>query len=196
MRLLVATQNPGKQQEIRSLLKTSGIELLFPNQIPTVANLDVAETGKTFAENAELKARAFAQESGIASIAEDTGLQVAVLGGEPGVASKRWLSGSDYDRNKALLDRLADNPHRAAKFVTVAYFYDPISAVGRSFTGEMSGEIAMKISNDTGFGYDSIFIPTEEKEVLAKLGLNKKNTISHRSIAFTQVVEYLQKINL
>jgi XTP/dITP diphosphohydrolase len=192
MRLLVATQNRGKQQEIKTLLALPGLDLVFPNDLPAVSDFDVVEDGKTFAENAELKARAFAKASNMLSVAEDTGLQVTALDNKPGVASKRWHLGSDLDRNTALLHRLAGNKNRAATFITVACIFDPATNKSSFFTGEMAGEIATKISAGTGFGYDPIFIPAGEKQTLAELGVATKNKISHRARAFMQVRSYLE----
>ncbi len=193
MRLLVATQNRGKQQEIKTLLALTGLDLVFPNDLPAVSDLDVIEDGKSFAENAELKARAFAQASNVLSVAEDTGLQVAALNNEPGVASKRWHVGSDLDRNTALLKRLKSKQNRAAKFITVACLFDPATNQSSFFTGEMTGEIATAISTGSGFGYDPIFMPSGEKQTLAELGVATKNKISHRARAFIQVRAYLEK---
>ncbi|MDA1079275.1 MAG: RdgB/HAM1 family non-canonical purine NTP pyrophosphatase [bacterium] len=190
---MVATQNQGKQQELRSLLSLSGVELVFPNELPSVANLDVVEDGSTFAENAELKARAFAQASKLLSVAEDTGLQVRALGNKPGVASKRWHLGSDLDRNQALLEQLNDKTDRFAEFVTVACLFDPVTKSPEYFVGKMTGSISSTIAVGTGFGYDPIFIPTGETKTLAELGMAVKNAISHRAHAFKKVRSYLEK---
>jgi len=176
MRLLVATQNQGKQREIARLLETPGLQLYFPNHLPATAELDVLEDGETFAQNAELKARAF---------------QVEALAGRPGVASKRWYAGSDTDRNQVLLRRLAGEQNRVAKFVTVACVFDPDNGEAKIFIGELPGSIALDSSGASGFGYDPIFIPTNETHTLAELGIEKKVTISHRAHAFNQVREYL-----
>jgi len=192
MRLLVATQNSGKQQEIADLLIIPGLQLCFPSDVPEVADLDVTEDGETFVQNAERKAKAFATTSNLLSVAEDTGLQVAALSGDPGVASKRWHTGSDTDRNQALLQRLVGEQNRAAKFVTVASLYYPSTGVNHMLVGEMTGTIATQNSGDAGFGYDPIFVPTGETKTLAELGIERKNAISHRAMAFTQVREYLK----
>ena len=191
MRLLVATQNQGKQREIARLLETPGLQLYFPNHLPATAELDVLEDGETFAQNAELKARAFAIASDLWTVAEDTGLQVEALAGRPGVASKRWYAGSDTDRNQVLLRRLAGEQNRVAKFVTVACVFDPDNGEAKIFIGELPGSIALDSSGASGFGYDPIFIPTNETHTLAELGIEKKVTISHRAHAFNQVREYL-----
>ncbi|NCN82847.1 MAG: RdgB/HAM1 family non-canonical purine NTP pyrophosphatase [Candidatus Pacebacteria bacterium] len=194
MQLLVATQNKGKQQEISELLALEDLELLFPQQVAAVVDLDVHENGTTFAENAELKARAFALRSGLLTVAEDSGLQVEALQGEPGVASKRWHEVSDTDRNMALLERLQKEQNRTAKFVTTACIFDPETNMSRLFVGEMNGAISLQMAGSAGFGYDPIFVPSGDTKSLAELGVLVKNNISHRAVAFMKVRTYLETI--
>src|SRR3978361_661435 len=101
MKLFVATTNKGKQREILALFLDSGIKLVFPQDFPETAELEVDETGETFAENALLKAQAFGDITGLLTVADDSGLQVTALDGFPGVKSNRWFPGTDTERNQA-----------------------------------------------------------------------------------------------
>ena len=127
MEIVLATTNPGKIAEVNSLFKDSGISILSINDAKVPA-LEVEETGDTFAENAELKARAFAVATGLPVLADDSGLEVTALGNQPGVKSARWVSGSDTDRNTALLEKLSTIKDRSARFKTVICYLENADA--------------------------------------------------------------------
>lgn len=190
MKLLVATNNPGKLTEIHSTLKELEYEVLTPQQAG-VSELDPEETGTTFAENAELKARAFGKASGFLALADDSGLEVSALDGQPGVKSKRFFPGSDADRNQHLLSLLQDATTRDAAFVTVMCLYDPVKDESVFFEGRLTGSIALKERGSQGFGYDPVFIPDGHTQTLAELGTQVKMTMSHRARALAKVKEYL-----
>lgn len=192
MELLLATANKGKIAELRSLCEPHRVTVysLGDEGIP---NLDVEETGSTFAENAELKARAFAEATGLPVVADDSGLEVDALDGGPGVKSARWVSGSDEDRNQALLEKLETAQSRSARFKTVVCYLSKPSAKPLFFEGTISGTIATTPAGSEGFGYDPIFIPDGYTETFAELGVETKNTLSHRAIAFKKVLTHLQK---
>ncbi|MBD3279465.1 MAG: RdgB/HAM1 family non-canonical purine NTP pyrophosphatase [Candidatus Pacebacteria bacterium] len=194
MNLLLASHNQGKIKEARQLLTGLSLELMSLADFAELKDLQVAETGQTFQENALLKARFYAQKSGLATIATDAGLMVSVLAGFPGVDSKRWFKGTDAERNQALLKKLAQQPDRRARFVTVACFYQPQTQQKSFFTGEVRGEISQQPQGKTGFGYDPIFIPQGYQQTFAQLGLETKNQLSHRAQAMKQLKKHLKKL--
>src|SRR5688572_20749269 len=184
--LLIATNNKGKIKELQDLLKDPGIELITPAQINL--DLDVVEDGQTYAENATKKAIAFAQASGLTSLADDSGLEVEALGGAPGLYSARYGSTdgqkiSDAERRAILIQNLQDKPRPwTARFhATIAV------AVPNSKThlaeGFCEGKIIPEERGSGGFGYDPIFLLPELGKTMAELTLEEKNRLSHRARA-------------
>lgn len=190
--LLFASQNKGKQAEVATLFDGSGVDLLFPQDFPELANLDPEETGDSFQENAQIKAQTWFEKIGIAVVAEDTGLQIDALNGAPGVHSKRFFSGSDSDRNNEILRRLQSESDRFAQFITVACLIMP-EQEPRFFEGVIRGTISNAISSGSGFGYDPIFIPNGYDQTFAELGQSVKNELSSRAVAIKQVVSVVKK---
>jgi len=185
-RLLLGTRNRGKIAELRSLLSDlPDVELLTFEDLPFS---EVEETGETFLDNALLKARSIVKETGLPVLAEDAGLEVFYLGGEPGVRSARYAGdGHDYSANNALLlERLRGVEDRRARFITVAVLILPDHQVFVT-TGTLSGTIAHAPAGDGGFGYDPIFIPERMSRTLAEISLDEKNRISHRMRAMRRM---------
>lgn len=179
MRLLLGTKNPGKIKEIKDIFSDlPALELLTFTERPFS---DVLEDGQTFAENARKKAYQISAETGLPVLAEDSGLEVDVLGGAPGVESARFAGAAKDDRKniEKLLHMLESTANRRARFrcVVVLYLLD-----GREFFSEgvLEGRIAHEPRGTTGFGYDPIFIPKSFAQTLAELGPAVKNQISHR----------------
>jgi XTP/dITP diphosphohydrolase len=182
VRLVLATANKHKAEEIADVLGGLGFVLEpRPADVP-----DVEETGSTLEENARLKAEALVSATGAAAVADDTGLEVAALGGEPGVYSSRY-AGEDatYDDNvRKLLSAMDGVGDRRARFVTVALVRFPD---GRevSATGEMAGVISVDARGSSGFGYDPVFVPDDgDGRTYAEMSIEEKDTISHRGRAF------------
>lgn len=190
MKILVATQNQGKLAEIETVLRPVGIETTNPAS-EGLGELDVSETGETLAENALLKAQAFAAASQLPSLSDDSGLEVTALNGQPGVHSKRFAPGSDADRNRYLLSLLENASDRSAVFKTVLCLYDPATQTATYFEGVLPGVIATESRGTEGFGYDPIFVPSGYQQTLAQLGVEVKNTLSHRAQALQKVRSYL-----
>ncbi|MBI4303746.1 MAG: XTP/dITP diphosphatase [Chloroflexi bacterium] len=192
--LLLATNNRGKVREYRTLLKDIPFELVTPAErgITTV----VEEVGKSLEENARLKATVLAAESGLLALADDSGLEVDALGGEPGLLSARYAGegASDSDRVHYLLLRLKDVPwaKRTARFGCVIAIATPDGEV-EFCTGECHGLIAFEPKGEHGFGYDPIFYIPELGKTLAELPPEIKNQVSHRGQAARQVSEVLKR---
>jgi len=194
MKLLIATNNQGKIKELHELLDDLGIELVTPSQIGL--DLDVVEDGTTYAENATKKAIAFAQASRLISLADDSGLEVDTLNGEPGLYSARYGSTgenklSDAERRKYLLSQLLGKPRPwSARFRAVI----AIAKNGevQLFEGVCEGEIIPEERGNGGFGYDPIFLLPEFGKTMAELGMEEKNRRSHRARAVMKAKEMLK----
>lgn len=189
--LFVATTNTGKQKEITALLSESGVSLVFPQDLPKTADIEVDETGTTFAENAFLKATEFAAVTDMPTLADDSGLIVTALGNFPGVHSNRWFAGTDAERNQALLQKMANLDDRRAEFVTVLCLFDPVTKHTTYITGKVAGVIATESRGEGGFGYDPVFIPDGHEQSFSELGESVKNQLSHRARALMQLREHL-----
>jgi XTP/dITP diphosphohydrolase len=184
--LLIATNNKGKVGELQALLKDIRIELITPSEINL--DLDVIEDGSTYAENASKKAIAFAQASGLISVADDSGLEVDALNGAPGLYSARYGSTngeklSDADRRKYLLQKLQAKPRPwTARFHATIAIAIPN---GKTYLAEgfCEGEVIPEERGTGGFGYDPIFLLREQGKTMAELSMDEKNRLSHRARA-------------
>jgi XTP/dITP diphosphohydrolase len=194
--LLLATNNAGKLRELRQLLsKLSGVQLLSPQEIGL--ELEVRETGSTYAENASLKAAAFAKRSGLIVIADDSGLEVDALGGAPGIRSARYspLPGAtDSDRRALLLENLGGHPRPwTARFRAWVAIAVPGEAI-RQVEGICEGEIIPEERGENGFGYDPIFWIPLKGRTMAELTDDEKNAISHRGNAVREALPILEEM--
>ena len=194
-RLLIATNNAGKLREYRLLLKGVPFALVSPAEAGVA--LDIEETGATFEENARLKAQAFARASGLLTLADDSGLEVDELGGEPGAMSHRYAgeNATDADRVRYLLGKLQGVPpeKRAARFRCVIAIARPDGRV-ETCSGECAGVIALEPRGEHGFGYDPVFFLPELGKTMAELPADVKNRISHRARAAEKARAVLQRI--
>jgi XTP/dITP diphosphohydrolase len=197
--LLIATNNKGKIKELQDLLKDTGIELATPAQIDL--DLDVAEDGQTYAENATKKAVAFAQASGLLSLADDSGLEVDALDGAPGLYSARYGAPngeklSDAGRRAFLVRNLQDKPRPwTARFhATIAVAFP--NGETHLAEGFCEGEIIPEERGTGGFGYDPIFLLTELGKTMAELSMEEKNRLSHRARAVMNARPILKKLLL
>jgi XTP/dITP diphosphohydrolase len=193
-KLLLATNNKGKVREYQSLLKGIPYEIVTPVEQGIATEVD--ESGGSFEENARIKATILAKESGLLSLADDSGLEVDALGGEPGPFSRRHAGegASDADRIDYLLARLKDVPEekRTARFRCVIAIATPDGKV-EFCSGECRGIITTTPRGDNGFGYDPIFYLPEPGKTMAELPPEEKNRISHRARAATKARELLMK---
>lgn len=195
IKLVVATKNPGKLQELRVLLADKGWEILSMDAFPSMQ--PVKEDGKTFVENALKKARSVAYFTGLTALADDSGLEVDALGGEPGIHSARFGGEglSDEERNALLLKRLKGVPpeERGARFRCVMALVTPR---GEEYVveGVCEGFIAQEPRGKGGFGYDPVFYLPSRGKTMAQLPAEEKNSISHRAKALEKMAGILDSI--
>lgn len=193
--LLVATHNAGKIRELNGLLADLPLRLRQLSEFPEIE--EVEETGKTFAENALLKARLYGQQTKLWTLADDSGLEVDALDGAPGVLSARYAGrdATDEDRNARLLAELAgtDDGRRTARFVCAIALYDPATAATEIFDGTCEGHITREPRGHRGFGYDPLFIPSVHAHTFGELPEAVKQQISHRARALAAVRVYLSE---
>jgi XTP/dITP diphosphohydrolase len=194
-KLLIATTNAGKVRELQELLKDLDVQLVTPADIHLV--LDVIEDGHTYQENAAKKAIAFAQASGLISLADDSGIEVDALDGAPGLYSARYSpkpGADDADRRNYLLQNLKDKPRPwTAHFHATIAIAKPNGEVQFS-EGDCYGEIIPEERGSGGFGYDPIFLLPELGRTTAELDMDEKNRLSHRALAVINAIPILQKL--
>ena len=194
MKLLIATRNPGKLREYKELLQDLPFALTY---LPEEGiDLEVAETGQSFAENARLKARAYARASGLPTLADDSGLEVDALGGAPGVRTARYAGSgaSDEERYRLLLKNMEGVPweRRTARFRCALALATPEGEVHLT-EGVKEGIIACEARGEHGFGYDPVFYLPEYGKTMAELPLEEKNRLSHRAQAVGKMKEILKR---
>lgn len=195
-RLLIATNNAGKVREFQALLAGLPLEITFPAQ--EGLDLEVEESGETFAENARIKAAAYAQASGLLTLADDSGLEVDALGGAPGVHSARYAGpdAGDADRYRKLLAALEDVPdgQRAARFRCTVALALPDGTL-LTADGVCEGEIGFAPKGQHGFGYDPVFVVAGHAgQTMAELPEDEKNRISHRARAMMAMRPLLARV--
>ncbi len=188
--IIFASHNKGKIAEIREILYPLGIKVLSGEDVDLP---DVEETGKTFEENAYIKALAAAREKNIPCVADDSGLCVDAIGGRPGVYTARYAPDRDFDKGMdKLLDELSktNSNNRSAYFSCVIVLAYPDGNY-KAFEGRVDGSIATQKTGKAGFGYDPIFIPTGFNRSFAEFNSDEKNKISHRGRALQKFIKYL-----
>jgi XTP/dITP diphosphohydrolase len=192
-KIVVATHNTNKQKEINALLKDLNVNVLGMEHFPIINSIE--ETGSTLLENSLIKSRTVSQLTGLATIADDTGLEVDALHGSPGVYSARYAgSNATYEANvEKLLFELIEVPEalRTARFRTVISYVDN----KKEFVDEgvIEGMITFKPSGNKGFGYDPIFKPLGFEKTFSEISQDKKNIISHRALALKKIKKTLKK---
>lgn len=193
MRLLIATENPGKVREMQILLDGLDVELVTPKSLGI--DLKVVEDGATYAENAEKKAVAYARASGLIAIADDSGIEVDALGGAPGMYSARYLPppASDHDRLLYMLENLQGKPRPwTAHYHATIAIANPQGQV-QFADGDCYGEIIPEERGVNGFGYDPIFFLPALGRTMAELSMEEKNRLSHRALAIQNAKPLLSK---
>ncbi len=196
MKLVLASKNQHKLVELQTILGQLGLEVVLESQIGI--DVDVEETGATFAENALLKARAVMEASGMAAIADDSGLVVDALNGAPGVYSARYgHKSSDAERTAYLLENMADVPeeNRTARFVSAIACALPDGRVVTA-QGACEGTILFETRGENGFGYDPVFYVPSLGKTFAEASPAEKNAISHRGRALEAFLNAWKEANL
>ncbi|SRR6056297_608765 len=196
MKLVIATKNQNKVREILPVLEPLGVQKVSTlNDYPEIHNIE--ETGTTFEENASIKARAVCVHTGIPSLADDSGLEIYALNGEPGVYSARYGGPSldDTGRNQLVLNKMIHVPDsdRAGRFVCVMALAFPDGRI-YTRTGTCEGLITHEPRGTHGFGYDPIFYLEEHRKTMAELPLAEKNRISHRAQALHKIADLLASL--
>ncbi|MCT2537918.1 XTP/dITP diphosphatase [Aquibacillus koreensis] len=194
-KLIIATKNKGKMKDFNQLFSKYGIEVLslldLEEDIP-----DIEETGDTFEENAAIKAEVIAKKFHLPVLADDSGLEVDALGGEPGVYSARYAGThkDDNDNLHKVLEKMTGvkEEKRTARFVCVLALAQPEKATIYK-RGECEGHIGVEPVGENGFGYDPIFIPNNYNKTMAELTSEEKNQISHRRNALIQLEEWIKE---
>lgn len=196
MKILVATNNTHKVQELKDLINIPNCELFSMKDLDI--KLDIEENGSTFAENATIKAKSlynFINSQDYIVIADDSGLCVDFLNGEPGIYSARFSGGNDADNRKKLLEILNNVPTKKRG----AHFNCTIALINNdkliTFEGICNGIITEKEIGENGFGYDSLFLYPEFNKTFAELSADEKNRVSHRANAVKKLKNYLESIN-
>ncbi len=190
MKIVLASKNAHKLEEMQNILSAQGVEVVLEAEVGV--DVEVEETGATFAENSLLKARAVMEATGLPAIADDSGLMVDALGGAPGVYSARY-GGPELDdagRYRLLLENMRGQLNRRCRFVSAVTLCLPGGDVIAA-QGECPGTLAYAPQGDHGFGYDPIFFVPEKKKTYAQLTAEEKNAISHRGRALQAFQEKL-----
>ncbi len=194
MQILLATRNHGKVRELRALLKGLPFEVIGLEGFPHVSEIE--ETGNSFSKNARIKASGYALQCGVHTLAEDSGLEVAALGGKPGVHSARY-AGKETDHDVKIAKLLSEfemsrSVDRSARFVSHVALADRTGKILFEAEGICDGTIANEARGENGFGYDPIFIPDGYDQTLGELSDDVKNSISHRAAAIAKIIRYLR----
>lgn len=204
MKLLAATRSPGKQREIRRVLEPAGNDIVFPDEIGLfeAPAEDLLELGDSFLTNARGKAEHFARRSGLPTLADDSGLEVFALGGEPGVRSRRWAEADgtaaevDAANNAMLLRRLAGaaGGRRRARYRCVLVFIREPGAVPEVFEGACAGHILEEPLGSEGFGYDPLFFSDDLGKSFGEASPEEKDGVSHRGRALHSLAAALASV--
>jgi len=194
LELLIATKNIGKIKEFKQLLADLPINLRSADEFENV--IEPAETGHTFADNAVLKARYYAEQTSFMALADDSGLMVEALGGAPGIFSARYAGANATNDEKIgkLLNALDKTPDsaRSARFICSMAIADKNGEILYLAEGLCRGRIARQAEGNRGFGYDPIFIPEGFSESFGQLSDEIKSKISHRALAVNKIIEFFR----
>ncbi|PIV08667.1 non-canonical purine NTP pyrophosphatase [Candidatus Roizmanbacteria bacterium CG17_big_fil_post_rev_8_21_14_2_50_39_7] len=203
MNLLIATHNPAKKEELKEGFQSFFVQTGHAPSLQTLDDLhitaDPEETGKTFYENARLKAHYFATESKLPTVADDGGIEIDILNGEPGVHSKRWLGrdASDTELIEFTLQQLKNIPieKRSAQFTTCLYYHNPHTGFETSITESLRGHIALHPSNlaTNGFPYRALFIVDEYSKYYDELTAQEHHDINHRVQAVQKLIPFIKE---
>lgn len=194
MKIIVATKNKHKVEEINKIAQSVTSEPIMFLSLDLIEDTPkIDENGATFEENALIKARTIAQYLPLPVLADDSGLVIDALGGEPGIQSARYMNlKSDQERNEAVLEKMegVEKEKRSARFVCSLAYVD-MKKEEHTFEGICEGRIATSEHGSGGFGYDPIFFKPELNKTMAELSAEEKNSISHRALAMKKFLEFI-----
>ena len=192
--IVIATRNPKKLKEIKRLFKNSGVRTLSLDNFSRPP--EVVEDGNMFKKNAAKKATVISRFTGLLTLADDSGLEVKILGNKPGVKSSRYAGPKKIDRenNLKLLKVLKNKSRRSAQFRCIVAVANPGKLL-KVAEGVCRGRIGFRMRGKSGFGYDPVFIPLGYKKTFAELGSKIKDTLSHRSKALRKAARFIQRYN-
>lgn len=179
--------------EIRHALEGVPFHIIDINDVPELQGFEPEEYGKTYEENATIKAKEYGMRAGMLTLADDSGIEVDVFGGKPGIGSARFAAGTDADRNKKLLEQMQDVPDekRSARMISTIAIFDPVSGQLRMCGGEVRGRITREPRGERPFGYDPIFLYNEAGKTGGEMSVAEKNRYSHRGEALAKARELL-----
>ncbi len=194
-KLLIATTNKAKFEEMRAILKDSHFQFLSLKDI-NFSEIEPEEIGETFEENAVIKAKFYGRKTGLLTLADDSGLEIATLPQKLGVKTKRYANGTDKDRYKTLLREMKDlsKLQRRAEFISVVALFDPETKKTKTTKGICHGWIGYKAKGTAGFGYDPVFVVSKLGKHFAELTLKEKNKFSHRARALEKMRVFLKPL--
>ena len=194
-KIVIASKNEGKIKEIKNFLHGLDVEILTLNDFPDIS--EITEDGRTFEENAMKKAKTVFEHTKLTALADDSGLEVRYIGGEPGVHSARFAgeNATDQQNNQKLLDLMKNIPmdERRARFKCVLILYNSLYN-NLIFEGRCDGYVIDEAKGDLGFGYDPLFVPDGFTKTFGELDLVTKNKISHRGKALNSLRGYVEKM--
>lgn len=190
-KLIIASRNPGKIREFKNMLTKFGFSFTSLEEWPDLPEPE--ETGKTFMENACLKASYYAKATNSLCLADDSGLEVMALDGAPGVFSARYAGehANDKENNELLLKNMQDEKNRRCRFFCALALADPDGSIKLSAEGACEGELLYSEKGSGGFGYDPLFFSQKLKKTLAEATPDEKNSLSHRSRALKELVQLM-----
>ena len=193
MKIVIATFNKGKFKEFKDLFSKSSFEILSLNDFTTE---DIVETGRSYEENAMLKAKKASEFSNLPSLGDDSGLEVKLLNSDPGLFSARYSgkNATDETNIKKLLKETKNLENTRAKFVSTLAFYDPQKNLELFSFGELEGEIIKEKKGDKGFGYDPIFKIKNSRQTLAEVSFKERMKISHRAKSTQEMLKHLNRL--
>ena len=204
MKILVATRSEGKRRELEGLFAAAGYEVVFPSDagVAWSGDEELLEVSDSFETNARMKAEYFARKTSLPTVADDSGLEVIALGGQPGPRSKRWagVTGTpaevDAANNAELLRRLAGlaEEKRSARYRCVLAYLPTYEAPPQIFEGICNGRILVQLKGDGGFGYDPLFLSDDLEKSFGEADQSEKDAVSHRGRAFRAFLEALGEV--
>lgn len=192
---MVATRNSHKIPEIIKELADLNMEIITLNDVTEIPpDFEVEENGKTFAENAIKKASVYGKMAKMLTLADDSGISVDYLNGEPGVYSARWIEGTQEDKNNKLLEKLKNVPKekRTAHYTSFIAIFDPENESIKTCDGICEGIITTEPIGNGGFGYDPIFFSLDLNKTMSEASMEEKNSVSHRGRALKKAKEILK----